>query len=50
MPNSQLNKLNSGIVNITEVTLNLSSNVICSSNDKTNFLDKLLLSLLLRLI
>ena len=50
MSNSQLNKLNSGIVNNTEVTLNLSWNVICDSNDKTNFLDKLLLSLLLRLI
>ena len=41
---SQLNKLKSGIKNGTEVTLNLSSNLIGSSNDKTNFLHKLLLT------
>ena len=35
--NSQLNKLKSGIKNGTEVTLNLSSNFIGSSDDKTNF-------------
>ena len=36
--NSQVNKLKSGIRNVTEVTLYLSSNVICNSNDETNFL------------
>ena len=36
--NSQLNKLNSAIKNGTEVTLNLSSNVVGDSNDETNFL------------
>ena len=44
MANSQLNKLKSGIKNGTEVTLNLSSNVIGDSNDETNFLHKLLLT------
>ena len=42
--NSQLNKLKSAIKNGTEVTLNLSSNLIGSSNDETNFLRKLLLT------
>ena len=37
MSNSQLNKLISGIKNDTEVTLNLSSNVISNSNDEANF-------------
>ena len=37
LSNSQLNKLKSGIGNGTEATLNLSSNVIGNSNDKTNF-------------
>ena len=32
----QLNKLKLGIKNVTEVTLNLSSNVVCDSNE-TNF-------------
>ena len=32
----QLNKLKLGIKNGTEVTLNLSSNVVCDSNE-TNF-------------
>ena len=41
--NSQLNKLKSGIKNVPEVTLNLSSNVIGNSNNKTNFLHELLL-------
>ena len=41
---SQLNKLKFRIKNITEVTLNLSSNSIGSSNDETNFPHKLLLT------
>ena len=41
--NSQLNKLKSGIKNVPKVTLNLSSNVIGNSNNKTNFLHELLL-------
>ena len=40
----QFNKFKSGIKNSTQVTLNLSSNVISHSNDKTNFLHKLLLT------
>ena len=36
-----LNKLKSGIKNATEVTLNLSSNVIGNSNDKINVSHKL---------
>ena len=44
LPNSQLNNLKSAIKNGTEVTLNLSSNLIGSSNDKTNFQPKLLLT------
>ena len=43
MSNSQLNKLKSPIKNGTEVTLNLSSNLIANSNDETNFPHKLLL-------
>ena len=44
-PNSQLNKkLKSGIKNGTEVTLNLSSNVVGDSDDETNFPHKLLLT------
>ena len=42
--NSQLKKLKSAIKNRTEVTLNLSSNLIGNSNDETNFLHKLLLT------
>ena len=42
LSNSQLNKLKSGIKNWTEVTLNLSSNLIGNSNDETNFLHKIL--------
>ena len=42
--NSQLNKLKSAIKNGTEVTLNLPSNLIGSSNDETNFPHKLLLT------
>ena len=37
MSNSQLNKLKSAIKNRTEVTLNLSSNLIENSNDENNF-------------
>ena len=43
LSNSQLNKLKSGIKNGTKVTLNLRSNVIGDSNDKTKFLYKLIL-------
>ena len=43
LSNLLLNKLKSGIKNGTEVTLKLLSNVIGSSNDETNFPDKLLL-------
>ena len=43
MFNSQLNKLKSGIKNKTEVTLNLSSDLIGNSPDETGFSDKLLL-------
>ena len=43
MCNSQLNKLKSGIKTGTEVTLNLSSNLIGNANDETNFPHKLLL-------
>ena len=42
LSNSQLNELKSAIKNRTEVTLNLSSNLIGSSNDETNFPHKLL--------
>ena len=41
---SQLNKFRSRIRNGTEVTLNLSSNVVGNSNDETNFAQKLLLT------
>ena len=41
---SQLNKLKSAIKNVTEVTLNLSSNLMKNSNDETNFPYKLLLT------
>ena len=44
LSNSQLNKLKSGIKYGTEVTLKLSSYVIGDSNDKNNFLHKLLLT------
>ena len=44
MSNSQLNKLKSTIKNGTEVTLNLSSNLIINSNNETNFPHKLLLT------
>ena len=44
LPNSQLNKLKSGIKNGTEVTSKLSSNAVGDSNDENNFLHKLLLT------
>ena len=44
LPNSQINKLKSGIKNNTEVTLKISSNVIGDSNDESNFLHKFLLT------
>ena len=42
--NSQLNKLKSAIKNATEVTLNLSSNIVGDSDNKSNFPHKLLLT------
>ena len=42
--NSQLNKFKSGIKNGTEVTLNLSSNLIRNSNDETNSPHEILLT------
>ena len=44
LSNSQLDKLISGIKNVTKVTLNLSSNVTGNANDETNFPHKLLLN------
>ena len=44
MFNSQLNKLKSAIKNGTEVILNLTSNLMGSSNDETYFPHKLLLT------
>ena len=44
LSNSWLNKLKSAIKNGTKVTLNLSSNLIGHSNDKTNSPHKLLLT------
>ena len=41
LSNLQLNKLNSGIENGTQVTINLSSNIIGDANHETNFLHKL---------
>ena len=41
---SQLNKLKSAIKNGTEVTLNLSSNIVGDCNDENNFPCKLLLT------
>ena len=40
----QLNMLRSAIKNETQVTLNLSLNLIGGSNDETNFPDSLLLT------
>ena len=44
LSNSQLDKLKSAIKNETEVTLNLSSNLIGNSYNETNFSYKLLLT------
>ena len=44
LSNSQLDKLKSAIKNETEVTLNLSSNLIGNPYDETNFSYKLLLT------
>ena len=44
MSNSQLSKLKSGLKNGTELTLNLSLNMIGNSNDEIKFRHKLLLT------
>ena len=44
LSNSKHNKLKSAIKNGTQVTLNLSSNIVGDSNDENNFLHKLLLT------
>ena len=44
LSNSELNKLESGMKNGTEVTLKISSNVAGDSNDENNFSRKLLLT------
>ena len=44
LSNLQLNKLRSGLKNGTEVTLKILSNVVGDSNNKNNFLHKLLLT------
>ena len=44
MFNSQLSKLKSGIKNVTEVTLKISSNGVGDFNDENNFPHKLLLT------
>ena len=44
LPNSQFNKLKSGIKICTEVTLKLSSNVVNDSNGENNFLHESLLT------
>ena len=44
LSNSELNKLKSGIKNNTEVTLNISPNLIGNSDDETNFPHKFLLT------
>ena len=44
LSNSQLDKLKPAIKNGTEVTSNLSSNLIGNFNDETNFPHKLLLT------
>ena len=40
----RLNELKSGMKKVTEINLNLSSNIIGDSNDEVNFFDKLLLT------
>ena len=44
LSNSQLNKLKSAIKNENDVVIRLSHNMICDSNDKTNFPHELLLT------
>ena len=44
LSNSQLNKSKSAIKNESELVLTLSPNMICESNDKSNFPHKLLLT------
>ena len=44
LSNSQVNKLKFGTKNRTEVTLEISSNVVCDSNGGNNFTHKLLLT------
>ena len=44
LSNSQLNKLKSSIKNETDVVLRISSNMVCNSNDNTNFPHELLLT------
>ena len=44
LSNLKLNKLKSGMKNNSEVTLNLSSNVVGDCNDENNFPHKLLLT------
>ena len=44
LSNSQLNKLKSAIKNENEVVIRLSPNIICKSNDQTNFPYELLLT------
>ena len=44
LSNSQLRKLKSAIKNENDVVIRLSSNMICDSNDKTNFPHELLLT------
>ena len=41
---NSLNKLKTGLKNGTQVTLNLSSNIVGNSNDEANFPHKLLLN------
>ena len=44
LSNSKLSKLKSGIKNDTEVTVNISSNVVSHFNDQNNFPHRLLLT------
>ena len=44
LPNSQVNRLKSGIKNGTEITLEVFSNVVGDSNDENNFPQKFLLT------
>ena len=44
LSNSQLNELKSSIKNETDVGLRIASNMVCNSNDNTNFPHELLLT------